>query len=1383
MTVAPQDLADPPRDRPEAHDPGERAAYASESVVWPARLLLGCLALTALMFRQAPGMVVPDTKLDLTAGPVAFLVRSLHLWDPHGFLGQLQNQAYGYLLPVGPFHALLIELGLPAWVVQRLWWSVVLCVAFLGVWRLARALRMGTPWAAYTAAFAYALTPRMLSEVTITSVEVWPMALAPWVLLPLVSRAPLSWWGRIWRSALAVALVGGINAVATGAVLVLPTLWFLSRRWTRETLLAFLGWLAAVVVAMAWWLLPFLVMGVHSPPFLDWIESASVTTMVAAPSEALRGTSTWLSYLVTSSGATWPAGRQYVDSPLLVAGSLVIALAGLAALTRARTPHRLFLAFGVGTGLLLVGAGHTGSVAGVLAPQIQELLDGALAALRNTHKFELVVRLPLVLLLASALTQLARWARRARVHRVLVPFVAACAVVAVAAPALAATLPRSGGYEQIAPHWYETARWLDSRPGDGTVLVVPAAPFAEFSWGSTRDEPLQALMERPFAVRDAVPLGGAGSTRWLDEIQRRIGSGDGGPDLAAALARGGIGWVVVRNDLALTAQRTPQVAPHQALVGAGLERVADFGPAVGPVGESDSHTVRQRTVVPTPSVQVYAVPDPAVARLAPLSDTMRLTGGPEDVPGVASLAPAYLLGSSGSDLVGLGGTVASDGYRRRAVAFGQAADNLSGMKTADAELPERRVNDYLPPELDEPAVITWPAPVADVTASSSASDADAPARAGAGYDPWLALDGRVATNWLTGEFGTPQGQWWQVDFTEPQDLGRTLRIRVGQSAFVAPVRSWRVVTDAGSETTVVDPDVLDQRLGVPDGPTRSLRIVVASVPEDTFSPATLAEVELPGITPVSPSLEVRPGGGDADVISLRAQQLGRSACLMLGQRPLCAGLQAQPMEEPAGLHRTLDLDDGGVYAVTGEVMPVDGGAAEQLLRVPGQVEVSASSRDVFAAYGRPDTVVDGDEGTGWVAGPLDFDPTLTLRLPEERALTGLRLSSDYFLPASRPSELTVRLDGGEPMELVVGPDGQVTWDGTEVREVEVTFGASFTVTNSDPSLPGVVRGLPVGVSELTLLGDADFEVGDPDRALFLPCGSGPDVTVNGTTVPTQVSGTAREVLERDRLDWRPCGAQDTVSLGAGQNTVSAAATDRWVPVDLTLTREGLDTPAPAATALTLTRPTPAEAEVAVPARAEDSILVLAQNFGEGWSADLVDEDGTRTPAEGIVVDGWQQGFVVPAGAAGTLEARFDPDVAYRLGLLAGFVALLALLAAGALWRRPGRPVTIQPTATPTLSERFALVGLWAVLFAGLWGVALGAVAVAVVLLLGRRTSAAIAAVVGLAGTALVAWFGPRPLGDSVTAVLPQLVILLAILLALAGAAVADRTRSTPRRRR
>lgn len=1386
MTASTEHRTREPAAGPDGPDRADTTAYSP----WPARLLLGCLALTALMFRQAPGLVVPDTKLDLTADPLGFLGRALHLWDPHGFLGQLQNQAYGYLLPVGPFHAALVGIGLPEWVVQRLWWSVILCVAFVGTWRLARALGMGSPWAAYAAAFAYALTPRMLSEVTITSVEVWPMAMAPWVLLPLVSRAPLTWWGRIWRSALAVALVGGVNAVATGAVLVLPTLWFLTRRWTREIVAAGAGWLAAVVVAMSWWLIPLLVMGAHSPPFLDWIESASVTTLVAAPSEALRGTTHWLMYLVTAGGPTWPGGRQYVVASLLVAGSLLIALAGLLALTRARTPHRLFLAVGLTTGLVLVGAGHTGPLAGVLAEPVQALLDGPLAALRNTHKFELVVRLPLVLLLASALTQATRWARDGGVHRHLVPFVTACLVVVVAAPALAATLPRPGGYEEIAAHWVETADWLDAQPGPGTVLVVPAAPFAEHTWGTTRDEPLQALLERPFAVRDAVPLGGAGSTRWLDELQRRIGSGDGGRDLAQALARGGIGWVVVRNDLTLTAHGTPQVAAHQALLGSGLERVAEFGPPVGPAGESETHTVRQRTVVPTPSVQVYTVPDPAVARMVPLSDTRMLTGGPEDVPGLVGFAPAYLLEDAASVLGGdlgtvLGGaepgTVVSDGYRRRAVAFGQAADNLSGMLTAGAELPDRRVTDYLLPGLGDPAALTWPAPIAQVTAATSASDADATARQGAGYDPWRALDGDTSTTWLTGTLGSPAQQWWQVDFTEPQDLGGTLSVRVGASAFFAPVQSWRVETDTGTETTVVDPDVLDQELRVPEGPTRSVRIVVASVPESTLAGAALAEVSLPGVTPVAPSLAVRSTDGVVDVISVRAQQLGRSACLMMGQRPLCAGLQAAPMEEPSGLHRTLTLDTAGTYAVAGEVLPVDGQALEDLLRVPGQVEVSASSRDVFAAYGRPDTVVDGDPGTGWVAGPLDESPSLRLALPEDRELAGLQFSSDYFLPASRPSEISVSLDGAEPMELVLDADGTVTWPEAEAREVEITFARSFPVTTSDPSFPGSVRGLPVGVSEVTVLGAENIAVPDPDRTLMLPCGSGPDVTVSGATVRTQVTGTAREVLERGRLDWVPCGSETTVSLTAGTQEIRAPATERWVPVDLTLSR--LDPASGAAvlesswtaagTTLELTRPSPSTAEVAVPERSEDALVVIAQNAGVGWSADLVSGAGARTALAPVVVDGWQQGFVVPAGEAGTLEAQFGPDRAYRLGLGLGLLALLGLIGAGLRWR-PGNPVRPAPAATPNLPERLGLAGLFAVLFAGLVGLALAVVACLVLWLVGRRTATALTLALGVVGTGMLAWFGPHPQGTSVGDVLPQAVLLLTILLALVGAARTDR---------
>src|SRR5690606_8999279 len=125
----------------------------------------------------------------------------------------------------------------------------------------------------------------------------------------------------------------------------------------------------------------------------------------------------------------------------------------------------------------------------------------------------------------------------------------------------------------------------------------------------------------------------------------------------------------------------------------------------------------------------------------------------------------------------------------------------------------------------------------------------------------------------------------------------------------------------------------------------------------------------------------------------------------------------------------------------------------------------------------------------------------------------------------------------------------------------------------------------------------------------------------------------------------------------------------------------------------------------------------------------------RTPLTPLVVDGWQQGFVVPAGAAGTVEATFGPDGAYRAGLGAGFLALLALLGAGALWH-PGRPVRPLPAASPNVPEAVGLVLLFAILFAGLWGLGLALLAAGVLRLTPPRAAPAVVSVVGLVGTGL-----------------------------------------------
>ena len=330
-----------------------------------------------------------------------FLARAANLWNSELPFGQAQNQAYGYLFPHGTFFLAGDLLGLPGWVTQRLWWALLITVGFWGLLRVAEALGIGSPTSRVTAAAAFALSPRVLTTLGAISSETLPMMLAPWVLLPVIvalrGEAPVRVLAA--RSALAVALMGAVNAVAT---------------------------LTGCLAALIWW-------ACHRRTDCGGDSPRGGRLCIGSGHHLVGG----------GAGATGPdqpavprlhrvLGRHH---PMAVADRGAARHLQLDAVRRAERDRRCVVGDRVGGGagddaggggrtgrigdaddaargrlitMLLIGiallaAGYSGGLGSPVAQQVQAFLDAGGTPLRNMHKLEPVIRLPLVLGLAHLL--------------------------------------------------------------------------------------------------------------------------------------------------------------------------------------------------------------------------------------------------------------------------------------------------------------------------------------------------------------------------------------------------------------------------------------------------------------------------------------------------------------------------------------------------------------------------------------------------------------------------------------------------------------------------------------------------------------------------------------------------------------------------------------------------------------------------------------------------------------------------------------------------------------------------------------------------------------------------------------------------------------------
>jgi arabinofuranan 3-O-arabinosyltransferase len=1247
-------------------------------------LLIWLVAFVILLANES-GRIFFDTKLGVDLDPAGFLARLWQLWNPNEWFGSLQDQYIGYAFPMAPFYLAGELLKIPVWLTERLWLSVLIAVGFAGLVKLGRALEIGTDRSRIVAGIAFALWPTFTIAIGSTSAGILPGLLAPWAVLPLVNaRRGGSVLRAAARSGVAVLFMGGVNATSTLDVLILPGLFVLTQFRGRRLVALALAWGAAVLVATAWWIGPLLLQARYSFNFLPYIEQSATTTATMSAATFLRGAGNWTAYL--NLGQPWLSdGWVSVTNPFAIVAAAVAAGAGLLGLTRRDLPYSGWLKLSLALAALIALAGYPGALGGLFHQPIDRLLDAGLAPLRSVYKIEPVAAAVLALGIAHVLVL--RSTRRAIIsdpaprtlwHLGAAPVIG-LVIVGLAFPYLSGQVLDPGSFKSVPRYWYQAAAFLREHSPRAPALVVPAAAHGTYLWGQTNDEPLEPLASSPWVEQGLVPYGGAGSQLLLDSLESAVESGEDTPGLAATLARSGIRYVLVRNDLNPNAlgYTSPQTV-HQALASSGFRRIAAFGPLISGAqtdpgaGQVQYALPSYRAVEIFEAASAIGTPVPAPATTLPVSRTVLVSGGPD---ALLQLAGQHLIGSApvviaGDKLVARPAEwIGTDSLPRADHSFGLIDSppsftytarerNPSGDPLGDAGGPPRQLVPVTASGHQTVAVISG---AASVTASSSGSWLTETPQ----IDPVNAFDGNPATYWAEASPATPVGQWIQITFSRSLVLPATIGIQLLVDGSQRPVADrLSVTTGAGTVTSAVRRTSATQSLRVVPGATRTLRITIAGASGQVPGGpgAGFSDVLIPGVKVTRYSAAAPDPAG---------QSAPRLAFSFLRSVPSPASLADVATYPP--LARQFVTDSFGSFRLTASAIAVPGQQLDALLGrlTPARrhdLEVTASSTWGSLPDLAPVNLFANRDRGSWIAGA--GKPVLRLSWQGKRTI-------------GRMVILPVNGFGAAPESIkITSPNGiryaSVGLDGlTEIVPPLRTdrMSISFPVVQyatAGQSASGQPVQLPVGLSRLSIPALAGLHPAAPAASarFSLPCGSGPSITVDGHRLPSRVSGTVGDLTEFRPVQVTLCSAHSVIALAAGRHRVLASTPSPFSITDLSLTSEpSADSGAAATVAGAGSRPVTVQSWQAANrtlriGAGAATYLELHQNANPGWIARL--RGKSLTP---VVLDGWQQGFVVPAGSGGTIALTFAPDRFYDVWIILSAIGVLALVAIATARRR------------------------------------------------------------------------------------------------------------------
>jgi arabinofuranan 3-O-arabinosyltransferase len=478
-----------------------------------------------LIFAVIPFLYYTNTLLifnnaQLYLNPVGLVHDITYVWNSHYNLGGNIGWGMGGFFPMFSFFAVLVSLGLPILIVDKLWLICLLFGSGISMYFLfsivsSNAYRI----AKFTAGLSY-----MYSLYAIVNLAGLHPFLVFYMALPLMlglyilnlrkgfdlKYIILLTFASLLMSAYNPTLIL-INFLVLG-IFYLYYLIAIERRNILTTLKFNLIFMLSYAAVSLYWIVP--VVNYASSAWWSQIFSEPLTMQNIGSSytEVFRQLGFWGFYSGYKGETYFAFSTQLLQNSFLIIISLIIPLlAIIAVIHKPRDKIRLFFALLLIICIPMAVASYPPSNPHGLGVLYQWAYNNIpfFSVFRDNYKFVMPIALACSTLIAFLINDLfnisSKYSKKMfliKKHPVKLNNIAVGLIISIvivnAWPIYTGNVIRQNQtVPSIPSYWYDAATWLNNMPGDGSVLLMPEQYFPVYTWGKKAGDINVALFNRP----------------------------------------------------------------------------------------------------------------------------------------------------------------------------------------------------------------------------------------------------------------------------------------------------------------------------------------------------------------------------------------------------------------------------------------------------------------------------------------------------------------------------------------------------------------------------------------------------------------------------------------------------------------------------------------------------------------------------------------------------------------------------------------------------------------------------------------------------------------------------------------------------------------------